>query len=253
MAPSASRPASQLRFIQHKQEAFWFYRFISILYDQVLNPCQYTVAMREDALEAADLSDRSMVVVDVGGGTGFTTMGIVKRVDAKNVTVLDQSPHQLVKAMQKEALKECRFLLGDVEDLPFQTDYADRYTSAGSIEYWPEPQRGIREAYRVLKQGGKACLIGPVYPTFWLSRFFGDAWMLFLKEEEYIEWFTKAGFEDVQLKRIGPKWYRGARRYGLVIGCAVTGVKPVPGDSPLQVITKSSTSGFAPFLSNCCW
>ncbi|BAT79249.1 hypothetical protein LR48_Vigan04g140300 [Vigna angularis] len=45
--------------------------------------------------------------------------------------------------------------------------------------------------------------IGPVYPTFWLSRFFADLWMLFPKEEEYIDWFQKAGFKDVQLKRIG--------------------------------------------------
>lgn len=104
-----------------------------------------------------------------------------------------------------------------------------------SIEYWPDPQRGIKEAYRVLKLGGKACVIGPVYPTFWLSRFFADVWMLFPKEEEYIEWFEKAGFKDVKLKRIGPKWYRGVRRHGLIMGCSVTGVKPASGDSPLQV------------------
>ncbi|KAG8485504.1 hypothetical protein CXB51_019051 [Gossypium anomalum] len=206
---SASRPASQPRFIQHKKEAFWFYRFLSIVYDHVINPGHWTEDMRDDALEPADLNDRDMVVVDVGGGTGFTTLGIVQHVDAKNVTILDQSPHQLAKAKQKEPLKECNIIEGDAEDLPFPTDYADRYVSAGSIEYWPDPQRGIKEAYRVLKQGGKACLIGPVYPTFWLSRFFADVWMLFPKEEEYIEWFEKAGFKDVQLKRIGPKWYRG--------------------------------------------
>ena len=57
-----------------------------------------------------------------------------------------------------------------------------------SIEYWPDPQRGIKEAYRVLKIRGKACIIGPVYPTFWLSRFFADMWMNFPKEEEYLEW-----------------------------------------------------------------
>jgi MPBQ/MSBQ methyltransferase len=35
-------------------------------------------------------------------------------------------------------------LQGDAEDLPFATDSFDRYVSAGSIEYWPEPQRGIK-------------------------------------------------------------------------------------------------------------
>ncbi|TYG78348.1 hypothetical protein ES288_D02G051700v1 [Gossypium darwinii] len=169
---SSSRPASQPRFIQHKKEAFWFYRFLSIVYDHIINPGHWTEDMRDEALEPADLYSRNMTVVDVGGGTGFTTLGIVKHVDAKNVTILDQSPHQLAKAKQKEPLKECKIIEGDAEDLPFPTDNADRYVSAGSIEYWPDPQRGIKEAYRVLKIGGKACVIGPVYPTFWLSRFF---------------------------------------------------------------------------------
>ena len=128
---SASRPASQPRFIQHKKEAFWFYRFLSIVYDHIINPGHWTEDMRDEALEPADLNDRNMIVVDVGGGTGFTTLGIVKHVDAKNVTILDQSPHQLAKAKQKEPLKECKILEGDAEDLPFPTDYADRYVSAG--------------------------------------------------------------------------------------------------------------------------
>lgn len=128
---SSSRPVSQLRFIQHKQEAFWFYRFLSIVYDHVINPGHWTEDMRDEALEPADLYSRNLIVVDVGGGTGFTTLGIVKHVDAKNVTILDQSPHQLAKAKQKEALKECKIIEGDAEDLPFPTDYADRYISAG--------------------------------------------------------------------------------------------------------------------------
>ncbi|KAG8481087.1 hypothetical protein CXB51_025835 [Gossypium anomalum] len=146
----------------------------------------------------------------------FTTLGIVKHVDAKNVTILDQSPHQLAKAKQKEPLKECQIIEGDAEDLPFPTDFADRYVSAGSIEYWPDPQRGIKEAYRVLKIGGKACLIGPVPKTFWLSRFFADVWMLFPKEEENIlmTWLD----------------------HGLL---CPTGVKPFGGDSPLKMGPKA--------------
>ncbi|KAI5056515.1 hypothetical protein GOP47_0028333 [Adiantum capillus-veneris] len=238
-ATSTSRPASQPRFIQHKQEAFWFYRFLSIIYDHIINPGHWTEDMREDALEPADLDDPNLTVVDVGGGTGFCTLGIVKYVNAKNVTILDQSPHQLAKARGKADLKECTILEGDAEDLPFATDSVDRYVSAGSIEYWPDPQRGITEAYRVLKKGGKACLIGPVHPTFWLSSFFADMWMLFPTEDEYMDWLTKAGFTDVKIKRIGPKWYRGVRRHGLIMGCSVTGVKPEWGDSPLQLGPKA--------------
>eukprot|EP00891_Asterochloris_glomerata_P003576 jgi/Astpho2/3576/Aster-06483 len=241
--------AGKLRFIQHKEEAFWFYRFLSIVYDKVVNPGHWTEDMREDALSVAKLDSPSLKVCDVGGGTGFCTLGIVKAgVDARNITLVDQSPHQLEKAKQKPFLrgvtiKEPWLVQGDAEDLPLPTDGFDRYVSAGSIEYWPEPQRGIREAYRVLKKGGTACLIGPVHPTFWLSRFFADVWMLFPTEAEYMEWFTKAGFSDVQIKRIGPKWYRGVRRHGLIMGCSVTGVKQQEGDSPLQLPPKRETSG----------
>lgn len=77
----------------------------------------------------------------------------------------------------------------------------------------------------MIKPGALACLIGPVHPTFPLSRFFADAWMLFPTEQEYLDWFTAAGFEDVKITRIGPKWYRGVRRHGLIMGCSVTGRK----------------------------
>lgn len=89
--------------------------------------------MREEALEPLDLCSRDLIVVDVGGGTGFTTMGIIEHVDAKNIIILDQSPHQLAKAKGKKPLKECKIMEGDAEDLPFPTDYADRYVSAGRL------------------------------------------------------------------------------------------------------------------------
>jgi MPBQ/MSBQ methyltransferase len=44
-------------------------------------------------------------VVDVGGGTGFCTQGIVKHVQPQNVTLIDQSPDQLSKARQKADLQ----------------------------------------------------------------------------------------------------------------------------------------------------
>uniref|UniRef100_A0A1D1Z573 Inner envelope membrane protein, chloroplastic n=1 Tax=Anthurium amnicola TaxID=1678845 RepID=A0A1D1Z573_9ARAE len=231
----SSREVSHRRPFQHKKVAFWFYRFLSVVYDQWGTGVAWTEEIRDAAMERANLCHRRLRVLDVGGGTGYSTLAIVKHVDAENVTILDQSSHQLAKAREKAALRECTIVQGDAEDLPFPTDYADRYISAGCIEYWPEPQRGINEAYRVLKPGGMACVIGPLYPTFWLSRFFADLWMLFPKEEEYVQWFKKAGFQDIEVKIDCPTWYRGARRHGLIMGCWVTGVKNNQGDSPLEL------------------
>ena len=42
---------------------------------------------------------------DVGGGTGFCTLGVVETVKPENVTLVDQSPHQLAKAKAKPALQ----------------------------------------------------------------------------------------------------------------------------------------------------
>ena len=299
--------SSAPRLIQHKNEAKAFYAFLSLVYDHIVNPGHWTVDMRDDALEPAQLNDRDLSVCDVGGGTGFCTQGIVKHVDPKNVTLLDQSPQQLSKARAKKDLEGVTIIEGDAEDLPFETDSFDRcvryptyslpllslsslccffslgpfvraslsaspifqcvhqhvrtskagvygvvqhtysaqmmntendlrvpccrYVSAGSIEYWPQPERGICEAYRILKPGGVACIIGPVHPTNPFSRAMADLWMLFPKESEYMEWFERAGFEDVKIKRIGPKWYRGVRRHGLIMGCSVTGVKKASGPS----------------------
>lgn len=228
--------------IQHKQEAYWFYRFLSIVYDHIVNPGHWTKDMRDDALVPANLDSADLKVVDVGGGTGFCTQGIVKTVNPQNVTLLDQSDHQMAKAAKKDDLQGITLVKGDAEDLPFESDSFDRYVSAGSIEYWPEPQRGICEAYRVIKPGALACLIGPVHPTFPLSRFFADAWMLFPTEQEYLDWFTAAGFEDVKITRIGPKWYRGVRRHGLIMGCSVTGRKSKAGPSPLELGPKAEES-----------
>ena len=57
-----------------------------------------------------------------------------------------------------------------------------------------------------------------------------------------MQWFTKAGFTDVRIKRIGPTWYRGVRRHGLIMGCSVTGVKPKVLAFPLHPLHASSCS-----------
>src|SRR3954471_19599609 len=200
-----------MRLIQHKKEAYWFYRFLSTGYDRWVNPLFWTPAMRSAALGAARLDERRLLTLDAGAGTGFTTEGIVERVDPDCVTMLDQSPHQLGRAGRKPALAACTKVLGDAESLPLPTDHFDRYVSAGSIEYWPSPERGIAEAYRVLRQGGIAVVVGPVPPGDRILRALAELWMLFPTEAQYREWFERAGFEDVELTPVAPDWYRDRR------------------------------------------
>jgi MPBQ/MSBQ methyltransferase len=210
-----------MRLIQHKREAYWFYRFLSLGYDDWVNPLFWTPEMRERALVAARLDRSDLETLDAGAGTGFTTEGIVERIDPQRVTMLDQSPHQLARADRRPALAGVRRLLGDAEALPFPDDSFDRYVSAGSIEYWPDPQRGIAEAYRVLREGGVGVVMGPVRPAARIVRALADLWMLFPSVDEYRTWFEQAGFEDVQVIPVAPDWYRDTR---VPYGVAVSGV-----------------------------
>ena len=220
-----------MRLIQHKREAYWFYRFLSLGYDRWVNPLFWTAAMRARALDEARLAP-GLTVLDAGAGTGFTTEGIVARVSAADVTMLDQSPHQLARSRAKPALADCPRVLGDAENLPFDDDSFDRYVSAGSIEYWPDPQRGIAEAYRVTRSDGTALIIGPVRPANRVARFLAETWMLFPAAAEYTAWMETAGFTDVRARELAPDWYRDQRApYAL----AVSGVKPAPGPSPAPV------------------
>jgi MPBQ/MSBQ methyltransferase len=219
-----------VRFIAHKAEAYWFYRVVSLGYDRFINPLFWTEPMRDAALALARLDRPDLDVVDVGAGTGFTTSGIVRAVAPERVTMIDQSPHQLARARRKPALARVEKRIGDAEDLPLATDAVDRYVSAGSIEYWPDPQRAIAEAYRVLEPGGVALVIGPLRRSHPLARRLSDAWMLFPSSDEYTAWMERAGFERLERVTVAPPWWRDSwDDYGL----AIAGVKPAPGPSPL--------------------
>ena len=237
-----------MRLIQHKREAYWFYRFLSLGYDRWVNPLFWTPAMRAAALEEARL-ERGLTVLDAGAGTGFTTEGIVAAVAPERVTMVDQSPHQLARAKRKPRLQGARKLLGDAERLPFEDGTFDRYVSAGSIEYWPDPQRGIAEAYRVTKPGGVATLIGPVEPANPILRRLSSTWMLFPAEHEYREWFERAGFQDVHVQALAPDWYRGRSVYAVAVSGVKRGPTPAlpaaPAEDPAAPLTLAGRARFA--------
>src|SRR4051794_28895501 len=219
-----------MRFIQHKAEAYWFYRVVSLGYDRWINPLFWTEAMRDEALAIARLDRPDLDVVDVGAGTGFTTTGIVRRgVAPERVTMVDQSPHQLARARRKRALDAVAKRIGDAEDLPLATDAVDRYVSAGSIEYWPAPQRAIAEAYRVVRPRGVAVIVGPLRRTHPLARRLSDAWMLFPSDAQYAAWMRAAGFEDLRRVAVAPEWWRPEWDD---YGAAIAGGKPAAGASP---------------------
>ncbi len=221
-----------MEFLRHKEEAYWFYRYLSIVYDNYVNPWFWDIPMRDKALAIAELSDSKLSVAEVGAGTGFTTEGITQFVPAAQIHALDQSDYQQAKAKKKTRLNGVNFVLGDAEKLPWKTDQFDRYVSAGSIEYWPDPQRAICEAYRIINEGGFATMIGPLKPQNTLGKFIAETFMLFPTLEEYLTWYRNAGFVDIKYVLIRPDWV-SHEDYAL----SLVGRKPKAGESPYPLPT----------------
>ena len=192
-----------MRSIQHKKEAYWFYRFVSPLYDRWVNPLFWTRACAARRSSWPASTNRACGHLTWAPAPGSPPRASSSRWTPDAVTMLDQSPDQLRRARRKPELAGCAKLLGDAERLPFEDDSFDRYVSCGSIEYWPDPARAIAEAHRVVRPGGTALVVGPLPPGQRLARLLADAWMLFPTEAEYRGWFEAAGFEDIEVRLFG--------------------------------------------------
>lgn len=65
-----------------------------------------------------------------------------------------------VRLGQQESDEVC-FTVGDAESLPYPDASFDYVTNIGSIEHYLHPELGVREMARILKPGGRACILLP--------------------------------------------------------------------------------------------
>ncbi|WP_456329149.1 methyltransferase domain-containing protein [Archaeoglobus sp.] len=186
--------------LEDKKRARIFYRYFSKIYDYI-NPIFYSDEMRKTVVDMANINGNSLVL-EVGCGTGFTTEEIVRRTGKDKVVAVDLTPEQMMKARAK--LTNVNYFLGDAENLPFKDDSFDAAISAGSIEYWPHPQKGIEEMARVTKSGGKVVILAPRKPDNVIVRKFAESIMLFPSTQQCVYWFMKAGLEDIRFVEMGP-------------------------------------------------
>jgi len=189
--------------LEDKKRARYFYKYFSKVYDFV-NPFFYSDEMRKTVVDMAEVS-RNSKVVEIGCGTGFTTAEIVRRVGEENVTAVDLTPEQMVKAIRR--FPKANFLRGDAENLPFKDNSFDAAISAGSIEYWPNPQKGIEEMARVTKDGGRVVILAPRKPSSFLARKFAESIMLFPTTEQCVEWYRNAGLKNIRYVETGPYFF----------------------------------------------
>ena len=120
----------------------------------------------KDAMIAAlnPRKDPTYRVLDVAGGTGDIAFRIVEASDRlAHATVLDINGSMLAvgadRAGKKGLSANLDFVEANAEDLPFEDRSFDAYTIAFGIRNVPRIDVALKEAYRVLKRGGRLLVL----------------------------------------------------------------------------------------------
>ena len=96
-------------------------------------------------------------VLDVGCGTGAVLELLHGEYPGKHLTGLDLTP-KMIEAARAKQLGNVRFVVGDAEALPFESQSFDAALCSNSFHHYPHPERFFAEAARVLRPGGRLIL-----------------------------------------------------------------------------------------------
>ncbi len=99
------------------------------------------------------------VVLDLGSGAGFDCFLALKKVGPTGKVIgVDMTEEMIDKAKsiaEKNEKINVEFRLGDIENLPIETQSIDVIISNCVVNLAPDKSKVFDEAYRVLKKGGK--------------------------------------------------------------------------------------------------
>ncbi len=101
------------------------------------------------------------IVMDLSCGTGIMARRLAKSQSYPLIIALDYSESMLkmlIKQINSEKTtrnKNLVIIRGDAESIPLISNSVDAIYVGAAIHCWSEPQKGIKEIYRVLRPGGK--------------------------------------------------------------------------------------------------
>ena len=149
-------------------------------------------------------------VLDLGSGGGIDVLLSAKRVGPAGMAYgLDMTDEMLALAEEnrrKSGLANVRFLKGEIENIPLPNDSVDVIISNCVINLSGDKDRVLREAFRVLRPGGRFAVSdvvvrGEVPPAIrksmelWIGCVAGA-----LSDAEYTSKLRAAGFGDVDIE-----------------------------------------------------
>ncbi|MCH5222388.1 MAG: bifunctional demethylmenaquinone methyltransferase/2-methoxy-6-polyprenyl-1,4-benzoquinol methylase UbiE [Muribaculaceae bacterium] len=108
-------------------------------------------------------------IVDLATGTGDVAFALAKKMPDALITGIDLSDGMLEKARAKaKALTvkpNINFIQGDCLDTGLGNDSTDAITIAYGVRNFADIAAGYREMYRILRPGGKLCVLELSTPT----------------------------------------------------------------------------------------
>jgi SAM-dependent methyltransferase len=181
-------------------------------------------------------------VVDLGSGAGFDCFLAARQVgETGHVIGVDMTHEMLIKARDNAArigAGNVEFRLGELEHLPIADKVADVVISNCVINLVPDKEQVFREAFRVLKPGGRLAVsdiinTAPLPPELLADPALLCGCVAGAAPAERIEsWLVDAGFVDV---RVTPKpesreliatWARGRNIENHIVSAIVEARKP---------------------------
>ena len=148
-------------------------------------------------------------VLDLGSGGGFDCFLAAERVGKKGRVIgVDMTPEMIEKARgnaKKGNYGNVEFRLGEIENLPVADNAADVLISNCVINLVPDKRRVFKEAFRVLKPGGRL-MISDIVLLKELPAFIKNSIEAYIgcisgaiMRDEYISTIEAAGFHEVSI------------------------------------------------------
>lgn len=155
--------------------------------------------------------NKGETVIDLGSGAGFDAFLVAPLVGANGEVIgIDLSKEMLELARQnanKSNYENVNFVEGDIEDLPLEDSIADHVISNCVINLSLNKGAVYKEAYRVLKVGGKLSVSDIVLEKE-LPDFVKNSMAAHIacvsgaeKMDDYLKYVHEAGFKEIKIEQ----------------------------------------------------